>query len=431
MQEHGFDMGALAVGAGCIVLWALTARRLARWNISSAMAMVMLGLVVANRPLDLVDLTPRSETVRVITELALVLVLFSDASRVNLGGLRSDKGLPARLLFIGLPLTIALGFVAATLLTDLNPWLCALAAATLAPTDAALGAPVVADPHVPLRIRRTLNVESGLNDGIVTPIVTFFLAGAVTEAGVTLEFAPASGLVALTLGVLVGIAVGYFGGQLLAVTRSRNWNTPASTAVVFPTLALLAYFAALYLDANGFVAAFVGGLAFGSTQRDNEEIGEFGEQLGELLGLVVWLMVGALIIGLLDNVTWGMIAFAVLALTVLRMAPVALALVGTRLSRTTVLFIGWFGPRGLASIVFGIMALDSLPAAEGHTMVSIVLLTVVLSVFLHGITAGPLARRYGASVRDLGNAPPEHQAVPPGALRPRRRSEHHAKDVSS
>ena len=246
-----------------------------------------------------------------MTELTLALVLFSDASRVNLGGLRSDKGLPARLLFVGLPLTIALGFVAAMLLTNLNPWLCALAAATLAPTDAALGAPVVADPHVPLRIRRTLNVESGLNDGIVTPVVTFFLAGAVTEAGVTLEFAPASGLVAITVGVLVGIAVGYFGGQLLAVTRSREWNTPSSTAVVFPTLALLAYFAALHLDANGFVAAFVGGLAFGSTQRGNEEVGEFGEQLGELLGLVVWLMVGALMIGLLNDVTWGMIVFAV------------------------------------------------------------------------------------------------------------------------
>ena len=421
-------MGVLAVFAGCVAIWALTARQLARWNVSSAMAMVVLGLAVANRPLNLIDLSPRSETVRVITELALALVLFSDASRVNVNGLRSDKGLPARLLLIGLPLTIALGFVAATLLTDLNPWLCALVAAALAPTDAALGAPVVADPHVPLRIRRTLNVESGLNDGIATPVVTFFLAGALTTAGITLDFAPASGLVAITVGVLIGIGVGFFGGQLLAVTRRREWSTPASAAVLFPTLALLSYFAALHFDANGFVAAFVGGLAFGSTQRDTEDIGELGEQLGELLGLMVWLMVGALMIGLLDDVTWGMIVFAALALTVLRMVPVALSLVGTRLTGTTDLFIGWFGPRGLASIVFGIMALDSLPVEEGHTIVSMVLLTVVLSVFLHGITAGPLARRYGASVKDLADDPPEHQAVPDGPPRPRRRSEHHAKD---
>ena len=206
MQEHGFDTETLAVAAACIALWALTARRLAGWNISSAMAMVALGLVVTNPPLDLIDLSPTSHTVQVITELALVLVLFSDASRVNLRALRTDPGLPTRLLLIGLPLTIALGFFAALLLTDLDPWLCALAATALAPADAALGAPVVADPHVPMRIRRTLNVESGLNDGLATPLVMFFLAGAVAEAG-SVHFSPASALADLAVGLLAGVGL--------------------------------------------------------------------------------------------------------------------------------------------------------------------------------------------------------------------------------
>ena len=145
MEAHGLDTTVLVVGTACIALWALTARRLAAWNISSAMAMVVLGLVVANRPLDLIDLAPKSEALKLLTELALTLVLFADASRVNLRSLRADPGLPSRLLLIGLPLTIGAGFLAAALLTDLDPWLCALAATALAPTDAALGAPVVAD----------------------------------------------------------------------------------------------------------------------------------------------------------------------------------------------------------------------------------------------------------------------------------------------
>jgi sodium/hydrogen antiporter len=422
MQEHGLDTGTLAVAAVCIALWALTARRLARWNISSAMAMVALGVVVTNPPLDLIDLSPTSEFVQLITELALALVLFSDASRVNLRALRTDPGLPTRLLLIGLPLTIALGFIAATLLTDLDPWLCALAATALAPTDAALGAPVVADPHVPMRIRRTLNVESGLNDGLATPLVMFFLAGAIAEAG-SVHFSPTSALADLAVGLLAGVAIGLGGGWLLRVARGRRWTTSTSVAILVPILAFVSYFAALELDANGFVAAFVGGLVFGSTQRDAGEIGEFGEELGELFGLLVWLVVGALAVNVLDDITWGMLGLALLALTVLRMIPVALALMGSGLSGTTVVFIGWFGPRGLASIVFGIIAVDALPAAEGQAVIALIALTVILSVLLHGVTARPLARRYG---EQAGN-PDVADADPPmatGGLRPRHLGEH-------
>jgi len=412
----------LAVAAGCIALWALTARRLAAWNISSAMAMVVLGVVVTNPPLDLIDLSPTSESVQLITELALALVLFSDASRVNLRALRTDPGLPTRLLLIGLPLTIALGFIAATLLTDLDPWLCALAATALAPTDAALGAPVVADPHVPMRIRRTLNVESGLNDGLATPLVMFFLAGAVAEAG-SVHFSPASALADLAVGLLTGVAIGLGGGWLLRLARGRRWTTSTSVAILVPILAFVSYFVALELDANGFVAAFVGGLVFGSTQRDAGEIGEFGEELGELFGLLVWLIVGAVAVNVLDDITWGMFGLALLALTVLRMIPVALALMGIGLSRTTVLFVGWFGPRGLASIVFGIIAIDALPATEGQPVIALIMLTVMLSVLLHGVTARPLARRYGTQANNLDEDDAE-PSIRAGRLRPRHLGEH-------
>jgi sodium/hydrogen antiporter len=422
MQEHGLDTETLVIAAACIALWALTARQLASWNISSAMAMVVLGVVVTNPPLDLIDLSPNSESVQLITELALALVLFSDASRVNLRELRADPGLPIRLLLIGLPLTIALGFVAATVLTDLDPWLCALAATALAPTDAALGAPVVADPRVPIRIRRTLNVESGLNDGLATPLVMFFLAGAVAEAG-SVHFSPTSALADLAVGLLAGVAIGLGGGWLLRLARGRRWTTSTSVAIMVPILAFVSYFAALELDANGFVAAFVGGLVFGSTQRDAGEIGEFGEELGELFGLLVWLIVGALAVNVLDDITWGMLGLALLALTVLRMVPVALALVGSGLGRTTVVFIGWFGPRGLASIVFGIIAVDALPAAEGQPIIALITLTVILSVLLHGVTARPFARRYGeqANNRDEDDTEP---SIPAGRLRPRHLGEH-------
>jgi NhaP-type Na+/H+ or K+/H+ antiporter len=422
MQEHGLDTETLVVAAACIALWALTARRLASWNISSAIAMVVLGVVVTNPPLDLIDLSPNSESVQLITELALALVLFSDASRVNLRELRADPGLPTRLLLIGLPLTIVLGFFAATLLTDLDPWLCALAATALAPTDAALGAPVVADSRVPMRIRRTLNVESGLNDGLATPLVMFFLAGAVAEAG-SVHFSPGSALADLALGLLAGVAIGLGGGWLLRLARGRRWTTATSVAILVPILAFVSYFSALELDANGFVAAFVGGLVFGSTQRDAGEIGEFGEELGELFGLLVWLIVGALAVNVLEDITWGMFGLALLALTVLRMIPVALALMGSGLDRTTVVFIGWFGPRGLASIVFGIIAIDALPAAEGQSIIALITLTVILSVLVHGVTARPLARRYGeqANDRDKDAAEPSRRAA---TLRPRHLGEH-------
>jgi NhaP-type Na+/H+ or K+/H+ antiporter len=237
------------------------------------------------------------------------------------------------------------------------------------------------------------------------------------------HFSPASALADLAVGLLAGVAIGLGGGWLLRLARAQRWTTSTSVAILVPTLALASYFAALELDANGFVAAFVGGLVFGSTQRDAGEIGEFGEELGELFGLGVWLIVGAVAVNVLDDITWGMFGVALLALTIIRMIPVALALIGSGLSRTTVVFIGWFGPRGLASIVFGIIAIDALPATEGQPIIALITLTVILSVLLHGVTARPLARRYGELADNLDEADVD-RSIRAGRLRPRHLGEH-------
>ena len=353
---HGLDTELIVAVAASVVLWGIFSARLEALNVSAPIAFVVLGLVLANRPLSAVDVHVRSESLRSLAEVTLALLLFSDAARVNLRVLRRDSGVPLRLLVIGLPLTIALGTAIAVLLfPDLDPWTAAVIAATVAPTDAALGAQVVEDPHVPRRIRRVLNVESGLNDGIATPFVSFFIAGAVADTVAHSTASLDGALGELGIGVLVGVAVGLGGGLLVTFSTRRGWASPAYRGIGALALALLAYSMSIELGGNGFIAAFVGGLAIGTVlpDREQKETLDFDAQAGELLSLVVWFLFGSALVNALDATTWQTAVFAVLALTVVRMAPVAVALVGSRLTPMTVAFIGWFGPRGLASVVFG------------------------------------------------------------------------------
>jgi sodium/hydrogen antiporter len=262
--EHGLDTGALAVVAGCFVLWGLVSARLERLNVSAPIALVVLGLLVAHEPLSLLDVQIHSSTARGIAEITLALVLFSDASRVNVRALRADVALPVRLLGIGLPLTIAAGAAsAAALFGGVDLWVAALIGAIVAPTDAALGASIMQDERVPARVRRVLNVESGLNDGIATPFVNLFLAGAVAA-----EIAHAQGVggaaVDLLIGAGVGLGVGLIGAVLLRATRRWGWSAPAFRGFAVFGLALVSYALAIEAGGNGFVGAFIGGVAFGS-----------------------------------------------------------------------------------------------------------------------------------------------------------------------
>jgi len=361
-MSHGLDTEVLAVAAASVVVWSLCSQRLERLYISAPIAFVVMGLVVTHGPLAFIHFNPHSETVKSLAEVTLALVLFTDASRVNVHELTRDLGLPVRLLAIGLPLTIGVGTaVAFGIVPGVTLWVAASIGAIVAPTDAALGAAIMGDTRIPNRIRRLLNVESGLNDGIATPFVNLFLAGAVTT-----EVAHATTVLSaareLLTGAGVGAGVGLVGGWLLARANARGWSDPGFRSLAALGLALVAYGGAIEAHGNGFVAAFVAGMAFGSVVRtDLEPLVDFAEEAGGLLSLMVWLIFGAaMLVPGLEHATWPEFGFAVLALTVVRMVPLAVALMGSGLDRFTVGFIGWFGPRGLASVVFGLIAYDSL-----------------------------------------------------------------------
>jgi len=418
--EHGLGTEVLVVVSACVVLWALVSGLAARWSISAPLAFVVLGLVVTHGPVHLVEINPHSSTILTLAEVTLALVLFTDASRVNIHELRHDLGLPVRLLAIGLPLTIGFGTAAAFgVLPGIGIWVAASIAAIVAPTDAALGATIMEDPRVPDRIRRVLNVESGLNDGIATPFVNLFLAGAVsTEATHSAQLGAA--VRELLVGAGVGVGIGLVGGWLLTRAVAAEWTAPGYRPLVALGLALLAYGLALHWSGNGFVAAFLAGMSFGSMVRVGlEENVQFAERMGGFLALMVWLMFGAvMVVPGFRAAGWPDYVFAVLALTVLRMVPVALVLVGSGLDRATVALVGWFGPRGLASVVFGLIAYDRLDAGAANQVLSVVVVTVTLSVVAHGLTSGPLAARYGRFAATLVDHRPEHHATVPFRTRP-------------
>jgi sodium/hydrogen antiporter len=388
----------LAIVAALIFAWGAVSARLERFDVTAPITFVIAGLVLTHGPLGVVGLTPPHEAVKVLAEITLVLVLFSDASRVRLQDLRAELGLCLRLLGIGLPLTIGLGMLLALVLFGgINIWLALLIGAALAPTDAALGAAVMSNPAVPARIRRLLNVESGLNDGIATPVVLVAVAGAGTAAHESMT-GPGGAVAELALGLIIGAVVGGAGGWLVKVARRRDWVAEGFAGVAVLGLAVCAYASAVALHGNGFIAAFTGGLAFASTAgRRGEPLVPFVEETGALVSLLVWLAFGAVAVApVLEHLTWQLVVYAVLSLTVIRMAPVALALVGTKLGWATTTFVGWFGPRGLASVVFALLALEDLNESVAGPAVQVITATVLLSVIAHGVSADPLARRYGA-----------------------------------
>ena len=279
-----------AIVAAVIFLWGTLSARLERYDVTAPIIFVLAGLLLTHGPLAPLGFAPSHELVKVLAEITLVLVLFSDASRVRLRDLRADAGLCLRLLGIGLPLTIGLGILLAlALFSGMSIWLALLVGAALAPTDAALGAGVMVNPAVPARIRRLLNIESGLNDGIATPVVLVAIAGAATAEHAT-SVGPAKAAAELALGVLVGVLVGGAGGFVVRVARSRGWAEAGFAGSAVLALAICAYACALALHGNGFVAAFVGGLAYGATGGERgERLVPYVEETGALVSLLVWL----------------------------------------------------------------------------------------------------------------------------------------------
>ena len=385
-----------------LLVVAIFSSLIGRLPISLQMIFVVTGMLMGWLVTGYVDVTqpPYSTIIFLIAEIALVLVLFSDASRVGLKALRNK--LSTRLLIIGLPITIILGVIVATILFPGVPWWVAgIIGAALAPTDAALGQIVVQNIKVPERIRSTIEIESGLNDGGSVPFLLVFIAiGIAAEAFKPTIYFVQVAFQQIGFGILVGLVVGLLGGWLVLKARDNEWITPQFQRIAFLAMAILTFLIADEMGGSGFIAAFIGGLALGYIVKDAGKILiDFSETEGQLLNLGVFFLLGIVVLPLLYNITWQIILYSILSLTVIRMLPVAISLIDTKLGWDTVLFIGWFGPRGLASIVLALLALDELKVFPGETtFITVVFLTVILSVFAHGLTASPLSNLYARRI---------------------------------
>ena len=422
-------MNTPAALAAVFVAYGLIASRLERSLITAPIFFVAAGFLLGPSVTGIVTSSLDTETTLVVTELTLGILLFADAATVRLREVEGDARLPVRLLFVGLPLTMVLGTIAAKVLVPEAGWAAAALVATiLAPTDAALGLAVVVNPAVPARIRRALNVESGLNDGIATPFVTLFLTLVLAEEGLESGHWAAEAAKDIGLAIVAAVAVGVIGGRLLVLARAQGWTSAMSEELTVLALALLSYVGAVAIGGNGFVAAFVAGLLFGaSTASKVHEPVEFTETIGLFASFFVWTVFGALFVGpaITGHIEPVAILYAVVSLTLVRMVPVAAALASTGLRRDTVAFMGWFGPRGLASVVFTLIAVEELHAAGpvAHDIAEFATWTILLSVVAHGLSAGPLARIYGQRLDGVTDIP--ELAVSPEP-RIRRRGASHA-----
>ncbi len=421
--EHGLASpgqlcmaAAICVFAFLVIVFVSQSARIDRVYLNGPIIFIVAGGVVGR---TLVDSDADGAAVRGLAEVALLLVLFHDAAELQPRELRSDSVFTGRLLLIGLPLTIAAGYLLARgLFPDIGGWLALLVAAAVAPTDAGLGAATVLNPVVPARVRRILNVESGLNDGLVTPVVLLAVAAAAGVGGESSGHRLLSAVLDLAVGVVIGVVIGYAAGRLVELARDRGWAEVALLPIATLACPLLCYYGAHEVGANGFIAAFTAGAAYAASQKRVRDLHESMALIGltsTFLGYAIWMVFGVVAAThLRPLVSWQNLLFAVLSLTVLRMGPVALSLLGSGLRPQTVAFVGWFGPRGLASIIFALIAYESLGAQPAVSRVlSVIGTTVVLSVLAHGLTALPWAQRYGAWARRSAPGVESADAVEP------------------
>ena len=389
---------ALPTIALALLGYAAVSGRLAGTPITAPMVFTSVGLLVGAETLGLVDPVVSGEAVKLLAEATLAVVLFGDASRIDLKALREEVSIPARLLGFGLPLTLLAGLGIGLVLLGALSWPEALLlAVVLAPTDAALGQTVVTLPRLPSRVRQGLNVESGLNDGICVPLFFVVLAVAQAQAGEVSDVAALRLVVdEIGYGILGGLIAGSLAAGVVVVAGKRELIGEAWLQVVPLAAAVLAYTLADGIGGSGFIAAFVGGMVFGALRRRHGgEVGYLIEELGGVLSATTFIVFGAVMLGpALGEVTVAMVVYAVLSLTLVRMLPVAVAMLGTGARKPTVGFLGWFGPRGLASIVFAVILVEEGGLPHENLLVTTIVATVGLSILLHGLTAAPLAARY-------------------------------------
>ena len=424
----------IAIIAGFLVLYGLVSQQVERSVLTGPMIFVGFGLFVGREGFDVVDLPLDDAGVELLAEATLGLLLFSDAVRIDVQRLRTEFALPARMLGLGLPLVIALGTVLAAIVLDVPAVTAALIAAILAPTDAALGQAVVTSPKVPIRVRQSLNVESGLNDGIALPAVTVFIAlsareGEIDTTASWIRFAAEQ----IGYGAIVGIVIGGVGGFMIRWCSERSWMEGTFRQISVLGLAVTAFAVAEGVGGNGLIATFTAGTAFGLTARAVcAHVEEFTDDVAQLLAMVSFVVFGAIVVGpSLSELDWRVAVYAAASLLVVRPLAIAISLVGSGLRWPTVVFFGWFGPRGLASILFGLHAVSEGTEADLGPMFVVVSWTVLASIVAHGLSATPAAAAYGrwwdeeSSQADAaGETEPMAEEMPMAAQRLRRERRH-------
>jgi NhaP-type Na+/H+ or K+/H+ antiporter len=388
------DIYFLGIGAAALGIYALVSRRLSRSIISGPMFFAAVGFVAVAVGLGEEPTGDVTGVATVALEMTLALVLFTDAMATKISSGRDEAELPSRLLGFGMPLIILAGaIVAAGLFPEFDLVGVAIVATVLAPTDAALGAPVVSNTRVAARIRGALNIESGLNDGIALPFLLFFIAIGEAEDGANLFSLLFS---AIGIAVIVGIGIGWVSARLIIASSDRGWLQPIWRQIAVVTVPVVVYVVADELGGSGFIAAFVGGLIFGRLLLASyPDIANFAEDLAEVVTMIAFMVFGGLILQpRVGDFTWEILLYGLLSLTLVRMLPVAISMIGTHLRPPTILYMGWFGPRGLASLIFATVVLEEVDIPGTELMATIVTLTVALSILLHGITAYPGSNRY-------------------------------------
>ena len=394
------DYPIIAFAALLFFAYGLFSKAAEKSVVTPPMIFVTIGIFASFFSVDFLNGGVKAPFVKIIAELALILVLFVDASTINLKALIKERRLPMRLLLIGLPVTMVLGtLIAIPLFPGVNIWLILLMALILSPTDAALGQAVVTSELVPEKIRRTINVESGLNDGLALPpilVCLAVLAGGESH-GAGFSYWGLFTLKQFIYGPVIGGLVGWFGGMLVDKASTREWMNHTFQSLAALAIAILAFALAEMVHGNGFIAAFFAGLMLGTkTENVRERLKEFGEAESQAFVLIIFLLFGMIVVPMVwqywDFSAW---LYAVLSLTIIRMLPVAVSLIGAKLPRFDVLFIGWFGPRGIASVLYLLLMVIKIGSEGFEPVISVIVLTVLLSILLHGLTAVPLSGMYG------------------------------------
>lgn len=390
----------------CILLAGSISRRIRGTIITLPMVYAFLGIIIGGLGFNIVELEVENRLVELIAELTLLFVLATDASRINIREVLRDHDLPLRLLGVGLPLMMIAGTICAVLIfSDLSFWEAAILGIILYPTDASLGQSVVNNPKVPVRIRQALNIESGLNDGIALPFLLLAVSMASAEVVYQNPFEFFfSVLVQIFLGIIAGVVVGYLGAKLIQWGQKSGWMSSIYQKINSLVLILVVYGLAEVIGGNGFIAAFTLGLVSSnvSSPEETEDLYEHAEIPVTILMLLTFMIFGAVMLPpAIESLSPSIVLYAIISLSFVRIIPVAISFIKAKVEPITTLFVGWFGPRGVASIlyIFIVLESESLPGLE--LIYAVVMVTVLFSIFAHGITAAPAAKRYGEHIKGL------------------------------